>query len=180
MTAFYIFPWYTIVEFILLGGGDRGGGPVLVPRPARNKVRLPVIIYVPTRRRQQHLYLLCRQQHLYPLCRQQHPSFSSLCPERSGSNQCLFTLCFAKTILHIKDTVCKNGSKLPIPALIKGNLQPPIYIYIFFNLLSMLCPLWTETWTFMQHCKSLDFVHTLRRLPNIDGQPPSQFNGVTR
>lgn len=46
---------------------------------------------------------------------------------------------------------------------------------LFFLLLPMLCPLWTETWTFMQHCKSLDFVHALRRLPNIDGQPPSQF-----
>ena len=38
----------------------------------------------------------------------------------------------------------------------------------------MLCPLWTETWTFMQHCTSLDFVHAPRQLPNIDGQPPSQ------
>ena len=39
----------------------------------------------------------------------------------------------------------------------------------------MLSPLWTETWTFIQHCKSLDFVHALRQLPKIDGQPPSQF-----
>ena len=27
----------------------------------------------------------------------------------------------------------------------------------------MSCPLWTRTWTFMQHSKSLDFVHALKR-----------------
>ena len=26
----------------------------------------------------------------------------------------------------------------------------------------MICPLWTDSWTFMQHCKSLDFVHALK------------------
>ena len=40
-------------------------------------------------------------------------------------------------------------------------------LHVLFFLLSMLGPLWTETWTFIQHA--------LRRLPNIDEQPPSQF-----
>ena len=34
--------------------------------------------------------------------------------------------------------------------------------FLFFYLLSMICPLWTDSWTFMQHCKSLDFVHALK------------------
>ena len=30
--------------------------------------------------------------------------------------------------------------------------------------LPMLCPLWTDAWTFMQHRKSPDFVHTVTKL----------------
>ena len=35
----------------------------------------------------------------------------------------------------------------------------------------MLCPLWTETWTFMQHYKSLDFVHTLKETTHLEQLP---------
>ena len=38
-----------------------------------------------------------------------------------------------------------------------------LFSCFFLLLLSMSCPLWTRTWTFMQHSKSLDFVHALKR-----------------
>ena len=43
------------------------------------------------------------------------------------------------------------------------NLVSKIEISLSFFLLSISCPLWTRTWTFMQHSKSLDFVHALKR-----------------
>ena len=32
----------------------------------------------------------------------------------------------------------------------------------------MICPLWTDTWTLMQHRKSLDFVHTLKETEHFE------------
>ena len=43
-----------------------------------------------------------------------------------------------------------------------SNSWLSLFFFLFF-LLSMSCPLWTRTWTFMQHSKSLDFVHALKR-----------------
>ena len=41
-------------------------------------------------------------------------------------------------------------------------------LFFLFFLLSMICPLWTDTWTLMQHRKSLDFVHTLKETEHFE------------
>ena len=49
-----------------------------------------------------------------------------------------------------------------VPWYLQGKAILIASINLFFLLLSMLYPLKTETWTFMQHRKSLDFVYTTK------------------
>ena len=46
-----------------------------------------------------------------------------------------------------------------------------MHMFFFFLLLSMICPLKTDSWTFMQHCKSQDFVHTIKETAHLEQLP---------
>ena len=44
----------------------------------------------------------------------------------------------------------------------------PFFLFFF---IVQACPLRTETWTSMQHCKSLDFVHTKKETTHLEQLP---------
>ena len=58
-----------------------------------------------------------------------------------------------------------------VPWYLQGKAILIASINLFFLLLSMLYPLKTETWTFMQHRKSLDFVHTIKETTHLEQLP---------
>ena len=52
-----------------------------------------------------------------------------------------------------------------------GIRMMSINVKSFSCFLFMLCPLKTETWGFMQHHKSLDFVHTIKETTHLEQLP---------